>query len=237
MLLSSILGRVAVSSDDESENSTSNAAQPTSDEKALSVQKRISEAIDLATEKSTQTRINALKQIASVLSTVYMPDLIENHKVTILDIIEKALRRGKGEEQTCAAQIAPMLMFHIDNGEEVVKVMTPLLRQIMLNESSSFETRAKCCSALSLVQFLDENYSSDTWELMQQLETIFKGSYAKDDYSSSTVRADESELHAVALRAWGLLLTLVPTDDFQILFNVGSFKPYVIIFNFSALNT
>lgn len=187
--------------------------------------KKLTEAIGLASEKSSQTRINALKDIASILSTVYMPELIDNYKITILDIVEKSIRRGKGEEQSYAAQIAPMLVFHVDNCN-VVEVMTPLLRHEMLNEAAPFETRSKCCTALALLQVLDDDYSNETWLLMQQLETIFKSSYLQHDFAPSNASSDECVLHSAALNAWGLLLTLMPTDDFKFLFSSNeSFAP------------
>lgn len=205
-----------------------NSVDDESDEGVVTIEKyeeKLLQALELATEKSAQTRTNALHTIAETLSHRYLPDFVEDRKVTIMDIVEKAIRRGKGAEQSLGAQIVPMLILHLGEGEEVLKVMAPMLHQTMQNKSNSFDVRSKCCASLALAQFLGGNDIGDLVQLMQQLEAIFSGSYLKGDKTPSNAGADASQLHSAALGAWGLLLTLIPSGDFVSLFNSGSCVP------------
>lgn len=209
-------------------SNTGNSVEDESDDNVVAIEKyeeKLLQALELATEKSAQTRTNALQTISETLSQKYMPDFVEDRKITITDIVEKAIRRGKGAEQSLGAQVVPMLILHLGDGDEVVKVMAPLLLQTMQNKSISYEVRAKCCSALALAKFLGSNDIGDLVQLMQQLEAIFSGSYLKGDKTPSAAGSDASQLHSAALSAWGLLMTLVPSGDFVSLFNLGSSVP------------
>ena len=49
----------------------------------------------------------------------YMPDFIDNQKVTITDIVEKSLKRGKGSEIKAAARLSLLLAVQLPEPEEV----------------------------------------------------------------------------------------------------------------------
>lgn len=172
----------------------------------------------MATQKCSQTRINALQQIANTMSTVYRPQLIRSSRATLLDILRKAIKHGNADEQSIGAHIVPLLILQIDDGEEIMKIVAPLISQVMLDLSNSSAVRAKCCSALTLAQFLADAQSDNTLELMQQLETMFMGCFLKGDAAE-----DESELNRTALNAWGLLLTRLPSSTVVKLFNREAF--------------
>lgn len=184
---------------------------------------KVLNALELATEKSAQTRTNALQEIAETMSQRYLPDMVESRKTTFIDLAEKSVRRGKGAEQSIGAQIVPMLILHLGEGKEVVKALAPLLTQTMQNKANSFDVRSKCCSALALATFLGSEDIGDSVVLMQQLETIFSDSYLKGDNSSSSAGADAAVLHCAAIRSWALLLTLIPPGDFVSIYNNGNF--------------
>lgn len=167
----------------------------------------------MATQNGSQIRINGLEQIANTLLMVYKPELIKSLKTTLLDILQKAIKKGKGEEQTLGAQIVPLLILQIGDGAETMKMMTPLLNKVMLNKSTSSAIRAKCCSALTLSQFLADEHSDNTLQLMQQLENIF----------DECINEDKIELQRSALTGWGLLLTRVPSASVMKLYKRGAF--------------
>lgn len=187
------------------------------------------QAIENCSEKSQQTRTNALQAITEVFMHHYMYDFLDERRVTVMDIIEKSLKRGKGQEQALAARLAALLLIQLQGDEDVAKTLSPLLHHIALDKSSSFEARAKSCISLALLQFLSgEDNVGDTILLCQMFEGIFSGSYLKGDNSPSSASQDAATLHSAALSAWALLLTLIPPSDIVSLIEtkqiLGSFK-------------
>ena len=66
--------------------------------------------------------------------------------VTICDGIEKGLRKGRGAEQSAAAQLASLLFVQLgtlEEGEEVYRTLKPILLQTAMDKSASLITRAK----------------------------------------------------------------------------------------------
>ncbi|XP_055372177.1 interferon-related developmental regulator 2 isoform X2 [Condylostylus longicornis] len=177
--------------------------------------------LENATEKSAQTRALALQALCEILMHRYMPDFVEDRKITLLDVIEKSIRRGKGLEQVWAARLAPLLVLQLGGEESITKSLNQFLLTTMLDKSVTFDARAKCCTALGLLNFLAGYDIGDLLNLMQFFEQIFSGSYLRDEKSPVSVNSDAGVLHAEALTAWGLLLTLIPSGDFVNLMNSG----------------
>lgn len=145
----------------------------------------------------------------------YMPDFVEDRKVTLIDCIEKSIRRGKGAEQVWGAKLAPLLVLQLGGDEAISKALNQFLLTTVQDKSVSFDARAKCCTALGLLNFLGGDDIGDLLTLMQFFETIFSASYLRgDDKTPVSVTAEAGTLHAEALSAWGLLLTLIPGGDF-----------------------
>lgn len=80
----------------------------------------------------------------------------------------------------------------------------------------------QCCWALGLCSFLSGGEMADVIHLMQSLETIFSGSYLKGNGTIPVVSAELSSLHAAALSAWSLLLTLMAPSDTYMLMSENS---------------
>lgn len=190
---------------------------------------KLIQAIENASEKSQQTRTNALTVMTEVFMHHYMYDFLDERKITVMDIIEKSLKRGKGQEQALAARLAALLLIQLQGDEDVSKTLSPLLHHTALDKSASFEARAKSCLALSLLQFLSgEDNVGDTILLCQMFEGIFSGSFLKGDNTPSSASQDAATLHSAALSSWALLLTLIPPSDIVSLIEtkqiLGSFK-------------
>lgn len=188
-------------------------------------EEKLIQSLENATEKSVQTRVQALQTICEILQHRYMPDFIEDRKITIMDVIEKSLRRGKGNEQGLAAQLASLYILQLGPDDIIIKTMSQLLLTTAQNKTSTFDARGKCCTALALITFLGVDDISDVIALMQQLEAIFAASYLKGDKTPSAASADAGTLHSAALGAWGLLVTLVPSGDFCMLMRDTSYPP------------
>lgn len=202
-------------SNDTENNGIQDEAQITTIEKN---EEKILQSIENATEKSAKVRIQALQSICEVLQHRYFPDFIDDRKLTILDIIEKSLRRGKDMEQETAAQLAILLILasNLGGGDEALKTLCHLLSTTMQNPASSIKVKVKSCTALSMFYFLVYNNSDDIDDIvraMQQFEQIFAGSYSTAE-KASTLTDGAAQLHVEALGGWGLLATLIPPGEF-----------------------
>nr|XP_016945325.1 interferon-related developmental regulator 2 [Drosophila suzukii] len=185
-------------------------------------EEKFEKALEQATEKSAQTRVQALQAICELLMHRYMPDFVEDRKMTLMDFVEKSIRRGKGQEQVWGARLAPLLVLQMGGDEGVSKAMNQFLLNTVQDKSVGFDARAKCCTALGLLSFLGCEDVGELVQLMQCFEAIFAGSYLRgDDKTPVSVTAEAGTLHAEALNAWGLLLTLIPSGDFVSLMTTG----------------
>lgn len=106
-------------------------------------EEKLLHAIENASEKSTQTRVNALQAMSEIFMHHYMFDFVDDRKITILDIVEKSLKRGKGAEQALAAKMAALLVTQLQGDEHVTQVLVPLLKHTALDKSATHDARAK----------------------------------------------------------------------------------------------
>ncbi|XP_031639705.1 interferon-related developmental regulator 1 [Contarinia nasturtii] len=177
-------------------------------------EEKLLQAIESATEKSTQTRIQALKIIIEILQHRHIADFLEDRKFTIMDIVEKSLRRGKGLEQDMATRLATLLAIQLGGGDSISSTLCQILTSILQNPTSSYSVRAISCTAIAMLHFLNSDNIGDIVGTMQQFEQIFAGSYLKGDQTAPTVSEDVAQLHVSALSGYGLLATLIPAGDF-----------------------
>lgn len=185
-------------------------------------EEKLLQSIDNATEKSAQTRALALQAITEVFQHRFIPDFVEDRKITIMDIIEKSLRRGKGVEQEWAARLAPLLLIELGGNGEIAATLGQHLSVAVQNRSASYKVRSWACTALAMMQFLNVDDIGVIVETMQHFEQIFAGSYLKGDKTAPTVSDDAAQLHVAALGGWALLATLIPPGDFCTYMNNGS---------------
>jgi hypothetical protein len=171
---------------------------------------KLREVIDQATSKSTNVRIQSLTSLTSALTKKYVPDFLETQYKTIVDILEKALKRGKGTEQVIAANCCILLCLGLgpsSSSEEVYKLLKTTFQTVMMDASANPAARAAAANALGSCCFLAGGEIAEFITVMDDLEKIFKLSYSrKNNDLSSEILA----LHTSALSAWTLLLTMVP---------------------------
>lgn len=143
-------------------------------------EEKMMQAIENASEKSQQTRCQGLQVLIDIFThNAGIVDFVSLRQETLMDILEKALKRGKGLEQSLAANVSSLMLIILGGDEDVVKVLTPALLNVALDKSASTDARAKCCSALALLQFLGGEDIGDLIRYCQLFETIFSGSYLK----------------------------------------------------------
>lgn len=177
-------------------------------------EEKLLQSLENATEKSAQTRTNALQTICEILQHRHIPDFVEDRKITIMDVVEKSLRRGKGAEQEWAARLAPLLLIQLGGDEEIATTLAQILLTTLQNRSASYSVRAWSCTAVALINFLNIDDIGVVIEVMQHFQQIFAGSYLKGDKTPSVVSDEAAQLHVAALGGWALLATLIPSGDF-----------------------
>merc|ERR1712123_445391 len=67
---------------------------------------KMKEAIDLATQKAAAGRVKALESINAGFLKHCNPDFVEKQKMTICDLVDKSLKKGKGDEVEAAARLS-----------------------------------------------------------------------------------------------------------------------------------
>ena len=160
------------------------------------------EAMDLAGQKSAQGRTMALESMCSGFLKKYIPEFLEDRRLTITDIVERALKKGKSNEQITAARLAVLLCLQLSN-EEILKDLKSVFVTLMMDPSAPMKTRAAAASALGDCAFLvcqPEDYEP----IIASLEKIFT------EKSGANAPEDFYALQTSALSAWTLIYTLLP---------------------------
>lgn len=138
-------------------------------------------------------------------------------KVTILDIIERSLRKGKGDEQGTAASLLAVLGVSLgtggDESGDLILNLSKLLHTILSDGNASPSARAKCTSALAINSFIYSDFGDDDFTMaIDILFTCFSGSFIKGNGNVPELSPATSALHTSALIAWTLLLTVHPIE-------------------------
>lgn len=207
--------------DDDYNQSTDDSIVTTTEK----YEEKLLQSIENATEKSAQTRTQSIQTICEILQHRHIPDFVEERKITLMDICEKSLRRGKGAEQEWSARLAPLLTIQLGGEDEIATTLGQILLTTLQNRACAYPVRATSCNALGMMHFLNSDDIGDIVEAMQHFEHIFAGSYLKGDKTPPAVSDDAALLHVAALTSWALLATLIPPGDFCSYINNGSILP------------
>jgi len=174
---------------------------------------KIKDAIELATQKSAAGRVKAIDAICSGFLKRYCPDFIENQQMTICDIVERSLKKGKGAEIEASAKLSVLLGLQLHDPEEVYKECKALMTQIVNDKTASPAARASVATSLAGLCFLGGGEMAEVVNTMSVLENIFSASYAKAEWSLPSFPTEVTALHSACLSAWSLLLTLQSSGE------------------------
>ncbi|XP_077487842.1 interferon-related developmental regulator 1 isoform X1 [Amblyomma americanum] len=171
---------------------------------------KLKEAIDGTSQKSAKGRLSCLEAIRKALSNRYLYDFLIDRPTTVCDLVERGLRKGRGEEQGVSATLAALACVHYGAGEESAGLFQTLrqpLTTLLLDAAQAPPVRAKCATAIGLCCFVAE---SDNYPVVQScMESLWQ---ALSGAKPSTGSTPASVLHGASLLAWGLLLTVAPVD-------------------------
>lgn len=174
---------------------------------------KVKDAIELATQKSAAGRVKALDAICTGFLKRYCPDFVENQQMTICDLVERSLKKGKGGEVEVAARLSILLGLQLADPEEVYKQLKALLTQMVSDKTASPVARAAVATSLAGLCFLGGGEMAEVVSIMTVLEGVFSSSYTKPEWALPSFPPEMSALHSACLSAWSLLLTLQSSGE------------------------
>lgn len=179
------------------------------------LEEKLKELIDLTVQKSSNGRVTSFGSLCSAFSTKYLPDFVAGRRMTIMDSIERGLKKGKGSEQEVSAKLLVLLCLQlgsVSDSQEIYIEQKQILLTLMTDRSVSAVARAQCCISLGLCCFLADCDLTEITQVMVALECIFSTNNRTSGGEGSTLSADTQQLHSAALSAWSLLLTVLPSQ-------------------------
>lgn len=193
-----------------SEVSTSGGGEA---EDALSQQEKfedkVKDAIDLATEKSAATRIKGIELLCSAMLQRYVPDFMEGRKMTISDIIEKSLKRGKGGEVTAAAKLSLLLGVQLIDASEVYQELHGIMLQMVNDNTQSVAVRSSVALSVSGLCFIACGDLAEVVRVRDVLKAILISSMPKENGNAGKMKAEMSDVYTNCLSGWALLSSLL----------------------------
>jgi len=173
---------------------------------------KVKEAIDLAGQKSAAGRVKALEALCAGLLKRYSPDFLENQQMTICDVVQRSVKKGKGSEVVAGARLAVILAIQLPDCEEVYKELKPLLVQMTADKTAPAGTRAAVATSLAGLCFLGGGEIAEVVDTMEVLEKVFSASYCKKGGGVPSIGPEMQALHCATLSSWALLLTLLSSE-------------------------
>jgi len=171
-------------------------------------EEKLRDAIELSSQKSAAGRVNSINAICSAFSKKFVPEFVENRRMTLIDIVERSLKKGKASEQVAAAGLAVALCIQLRGvADELYRDVKPILAVIMNDKSSAGAARVGCAYALGNICFLAAQAILEVQSVMEMLENIFR--------NCKEGSPDLAPLATAALASWTLLSTVMPYSSVQ----------------------
>lgn len=181
---------------------------------------KIKEAMDLALEKSVQTRVKALDALTTALQKRVMTSFLIDNYITMTDLVERALNKGKGSEMVAGAKLGSLMLLTLatyEEAEQVYHILQPLLLKIMKDPSATPAARQQCTTTLALSCFLACQDVSELQTTCTALHAIYAQSLPKGNGELPTPSAPVTAFHAAAVSGFCLLISIMsPTYVYSI---------------------
>jgi len=151
-------------------------------------------------EQRTSTREAALKALTKSLCSSYSFDLVDKSRTTIAEGLKRSFKKGRDAEQQLASQALSLVVLTLGvESEDMFSEFQPLLTTMMKDYEDGVSSTVlnEAITALAVLYFVSCTDELATREYISLLETIFT--------------SEATSLHTIAVRAWTLLLTTVPS--------------------------
>lgn len=140
-------------------------------------EEKLKEAIDGLTQKSAKGRVLCFHGVEKIFAVKYVPEFVEDRKMTIADSVEKGLKKGRGDEQSSAARLSTLLCVQLgmfDSAETVCKDLKSPLTFIANDNTASVTGRTEVIlhfpldSLLFSNLFTPDNFNPLAWIELQE---------------------------------------------------------------------
>lgn len=121
------------------------------------------------------------------------------------------MKKGKGEEQGCAALLAALVCISMGPGEETDAIFSELegtMITALMDKSVSTSVRAHFATSIGLCSFIAGVSPENIRHIMECLYSLFSASFHKASGVVPNHGVDLSVLHNAALLSWALLLSI-----------------------------
>merc|ERR1712179_337001 len=185
-------------------------------QKLKAMNAKIKEAMDLALEKSVQTRVKALEALTTALQKRVVTSFLLDNYITMTDLVERALNKGRGTEIVAGAKLGSLIILSLatyEEAEQVYQTIQPLLTKIMKDPSANPAARRQCTTTLGLS-------CQDVSELKNTcnaLHATYAQSLPKGNGELPIHSASVTAFHAAAVSGFCLLISIMsPTYVYSI---------------------
>ena len=140
------------------------------------------------------------------------------YRETLLHGLERCLKRGDGAEKALAAETLAIVCLQlacVEDTEDLYTSFQPVLDKLVRDNTAAPAAHAKGCLSLGVIAFIIEDDVDSLNECMLLFESLFSGSFLKGNRCSPVLSDGIVELHAAALSAWSLLITVSPWSHVQ----------------------
>jgi hypothetical protein len=173
------------------------------------------ENLNLIAEKSARTRCEALLFLKSGLASRQLSYFVNDRQATLMDAVERSLKKGKSDEQQNALLLAALVFITLgstDRMDALFKQLLPSLLASLQDNSLAAPVRSQCAVVASIGCFIAPNGADHIESIMQVLYALFSGSFLKGNGIVPTLTPQTAGLHCNSLAAWTLLLTVCSNE-------------------------
>lgn len=165
-------------------------------------------AFEDLTAKSAKTRLVAFETIRKILSSRCMAEFIYNRKITILDSLNRTIKRSKNQDLGQAASLISLICSTIGSTSETDPIFSELITQLLVSladQTVPADVRTKCSRTIAICTYVI-GVNGYLEQVMDRLYAIFIASCAKGDGVMPNPTEQLAMLHSASIQAWALLL-------------------------------
>lgn len=144
-----------------------------------------------------------MKALSKAFGKKFVPEFVDNQKLTIQDAIEKCLKKGKGNERVAAANLVTSLCIQLrGDADDLYRDIKPIFVTLMTDNSAALQARIAIANNLGNICFLAAPAMAEVEAVMEVFEQIVT--------KQSSGGVELLPLCTAALSSWTLLATVLP---------------------------
>lgn len=154
-------------------------------------------------QKSSKLRLKSLTEVKKAMCRRHIDAFILERKESILDMLERLLKRGNSDDKVWASQIVCTFCSQLGDSESlhVFNTLKAILTTLSNDMTETPAARSNAILALGMACFIGAEEPSDNIDCLR----LFKALFSK----KLPTEATHHQTWAAAVNAWGLILTVV----------------------------